>query len=364
MSRKIKIIYLIDTFKLAGAEKLLLEFCRRIDRQKFSIQVIATTMGGPLEADFLKLGIPVKIFQKKSKFDLGLILALAKYFKANQPDIVHAHLFASETWGRLGAIIAKVPKIVITEHNMNIDFSFSMHLIKTVLSWFTDKIIAVSEAVKNYSIKKEKINPKKITVIYNGIDLNKYQYRGLRQITKNKIKAVLLARMEKQKGQEYLLKAIPHIIKMIPGFELYLYGKGSLEKDYKNLADKLKISNQVKFCGITKNAAQVLNQMDLFILPSLWEGLGVVLLEAQAIGLPIIATDIPGPQEVIENEKTGILIPPKDSLAIADAVLRLANDPQMQENIIAKARKNVEENFSLSKMVADYTKLYESLTNK
>jgi glycosyltransferase involved in cell wall biosynthesis len=363
MNDKIKIVYLIDSFLSAGAENLLLNICRKIDKTKFDVSVAAVVCGGPLEAEFNKLDINVKVFNKKAKYDIGLIFDIYKFLKQIKPDIVHTHLFGADTWGRIAAILAKVPRIISTEHNMNINHSWLQKKIRLVLSWFSTNIIAVSAGVKNYSAKVEKINRDKIEVIYNGIDLDSFRFRGFDPIKPDQpIKAIIMARLTKQKGHQYLFKAIPMIIKKYPQFVLHIYGIGDLEKKLKKLAQELKIENNIKFKGETQDSAQVLAQMDLLILPSVWEGLGVVLLESQAIGLPVLAADIIGPKEVINNGKNGLLFEAKNPQAISDSVTKLISDTQLQENMIVQARKDVEQKFDLNQMVELYSNLYLKIT--
>lgn len=361
MEKKIKITYLIDTFFIGGAERLLLDICRKIDRNRFEVQVWAVVCGGPLEKDFKSLGIPVKVFKKKSRLGLGLIGQLCKELKQTKPDIVHTHLFGADTWGRLAAVLAKVPVIISTEHNMNLDYGWLKKIIKLVLSLFTDKIVAVSQAVKEYSVAKGKIKAAKIAVIYNGIDLTRFKFRGYHKIEPAKISAGVLARLAEQKGHKYLIEAIPLILAKYPGFTLHIWGEGALRSELQVQAKDLAVSKNVMFQGKTGQPEKVLPQLDLFIFPSVWEGLGIAVLEAQAVGLPVVASRIPGVDELIKNKETGLLFAPKDPRAIAAAVLAVLDNEQLQQKIVKQAHDQVQTKFSLEKMVNSYSNLYLDL---
>ncbi len=364
MPNKIKIVYIINSLALGGAEKLLLELIKKTDKDKFDISLCTINGAGPLLSEFEKLGITLKIFQKKTKFDLNVIGQSKGFLKEIKPDIVHTHLFAGDTWGRIAAILAHVPVIISTEHNINLDENWLKRIIKLILSWFTDKIIAVSQGVKDYTIKFEKINPQKLEVIYNGIDLNKFNFRGLRQIELNKINAIVVARLAEQKGHRYLLEAMPDIIKKYPGFVLNILGRGNLKDDLEKQAQDLGIANQVVFKGTSLEPEKILNQMDLFILPSVWEGLGIAIIEAQAIGLPVLASNIGGIKELIEHKKTGLLFEPKDPQAIFEAVDLLLSNPEMAKQLVENAHSQVKEKFSLDNMVTQYEKIYLKLMAK
>jgi len=362
MTEKIKIVYIINSFALGGAEKLLLDLCRQLDRQKFEPYVCTAVAGGPMAEDFEALGLPVKIFIKKSKLGLGVIWQLVKFLKEVKPQIVHTHLFGGDTWGRIAAILAGVPIIISTEHNINLDESWLKKLIKFKLAIFTKKIIAVSQSVKNYSVKKEKINPKKIAVIYNGIDLHKFSFRGYQSIDlHNKISAVTIARLEPQKGHYYLIDAMPLIIKKYPNFILNIVGAGNLENELKNQAKDLGLQDHVVFWGRRTDPENILPAMALFILPSIWEGLGIAILEAQAVGVPVLASKVGGIMEIIESGKTGLLFAPKNSEAIFQSIEKLLSDSDLQQKIVKNAHEQVKEKFSLENMVQAYEDLYLEL---
>ena len=365
IKERIKIVYIINSFALGGAERLLLDICQRLDKEKFQIAVCSATSGGPLAKDFEALNIAVKVFAKKGRLGLGLIWRIYKFLKEQKPQIVHTHLFGGDTWGRIAAILARAPIIISTEHNINLDEPGLKKKIKWLLSWPTDKIIAVSQSVKDYAVKADKIKPEKIDVIYNGIDLQKFAFRGYQAIEKNnKIKAVVLARLEPQKGHEYLLEALPLLIEKYPDFVLNIIGCGSLEKKLKNQAKDLNLGQKVVFWGRRLDPENILPQMDFFILPSLWEGLGIAILEAQAVGLPVLASKTGGIPEIIEDGKTGLLFEPANPPAIFAAIDKLLSNQELAEKMVKNAYQQVNEKFNLSKMVKAYEKLYLDLINK
>lgn len=365
MNGKIKIIYIINSFVLGGAEKMLLNLCRGLDKEKFDISVCSVTGGGVLANEFEKNNIKVKIFKKQGKVGLGVILQIYRFLKEEKPQIVHTHLFSADFWGKVAAIFAGVPVIITTEHSVNLDEKWLKQKIKWLLSFFTYKIVAVSNGVREYYVSKVKINENKFIVIYNGVDLNTFVFKGYKPVDlAQKINAIIVARLKAVKGHTYLLEAMPMIIKKYPNFILNIVGGGDLEDELKNQVKKMRLENNVIFWGEHSDVEKIFANMDLFILPSLWEGLGIVLLEAQATGLPVLSSKIPGTSEVVENEKTGLLFEVKNSQAIYDSVDKLLSNPDLYKKIVENAHLQVKEKFSLEKMVNEYEKLYTVSLNK
>lgn len=356
---KIKIVYIITSLGFGGAERPLLDLVKFINRSKLNISVATVVGGGPLEQEFKNLGVEVKVFKKKTKLGLETISSLKKYLEEKKPDIVHTHLFAGDFWGKVAARKAKVPIIVSTEQNLNLDEGWIKGLIKTKTYRFTNRVITISKAIKDYTVKAYKVNPEKIEVIYSGIDLDKFSYQpkdlGLEP------KLGIIGRLEKQKGHKYLLKALVNVLKDFPQAQLWIIGEGSLHSQLERQARQLKIDKNVKFLGARKNIPEILAGLDIFVMPSLWEGLGVAAIEAQACGVPVIASKVDGLKEVVEDKKTGLLVEPKNSRALAEAIIWSLKHPKIVKQVIINARRSVEEKFDIKKMVSKYEALYQKL---
>lgn len=361
MLKKIKIIHIITSLNFGGAERMLFDLGRRLKQDGLDIKVITVVGGGPLVSDFEREGIEVLVFYKKSKIGFGLVGQIYKYLRAEKPVIVHTHLFGGDTWGRLAAILARVPIIVSTEHNTNLDEGWFKRKIKKFLSFFTNKIVAVSEAVRNYSINVDHINKNKMVVIPNGIEMERFAAIPERKYSSPPIIGVV-GRLEKQKGHEYLFEAL-NLIKTIPWI-LWVVGDGSLKNRLERLAKDLSLRERIIFLGARSNIPEILSEIDIFVLPSLWEGLGLAVLEAAAAGKPIVASRVGGIPEVIEDRKTGILVEPKNIKSLADGLEQMLLGEGEARAMGRKAREVVAEKFNVEKMVRDYERLYEELVVK
>jgi glycosyltransferase involved in cell wall biosynthesis len=356
---KINIIQIIPTLLRGGAELLLLDLAKNLDRNRYNISILSFK-GGPLEKDFEEQGIEMEIIGKKNK--LEILWQIYKYLKNKKPQIVHTHLFGADTWGRIAAIKARVPVIITTEHNINLSEGYFKRLIKKFLSLFADRIIAVSEGVKEYSIEEEGINPDKIEVIYNGIDLNNFPFRGSKEISLENIKAGVIARLREQKGHIFLIRALPQIINKYPGFRLKIIGGGELESGLKEAVSRLNLNKYVEFFGDRQDILQILNELDLFILPSLWEGLGMSVLEAQAVGVPVLVSNTGGLKEIVRDKINGVLFEPGDSGSIFEAIDWALRNKAELPKIVSAGRKNVEDNFDLRQKIKKYEEVYQELT--
>jgi len=362
--KKIKIVHLITAMNIGGAEILLLNIAKNIDPQKFEITVATTVKGGPMTEEFLQQGVTVEIFEKKSKLGLVTILTIRKFLKKIKPDIVHTHLFGGDTWGRIAAILAGVPVIISTEHNINRDEGMMKRFVKKILSLWTKRIIAVSESVKKYSISTEHIKAKKFTIIYNAVDLDNLIFRGQRPVDLNNIKAGIIGRLTTQKGHLDLIAALPEILKNYPNFHLAIIGAGEMETELKNAIKILKLEKAVDFLGVRRDLPIVLNNLDLLLLPSVWEGFGLAAVEAMAVGVPVLASAVGGLKEIIVDKQSGFLFESQNPVAMAETVNYVLANLNLLPEVILKARHTVEEKFEIKKMVKNYEALYFELFKK
>jgi glycosyltransferase involved in cell wall biosynthesis len=356
--KKIKIIHIITSLNFGGAEIMMLDLARGFSSEFFEIKVATVVRGGSLEEDFKETGIEVRVFEKKGKVGLGVIWKLWRFLRHEKPDIVHTHLFGGDTWGRIAAILARVSVIISTEHNTNLDEGWVKRKVKKFLSLFTKKIVAVSEAVKKYSVSRDKIKEKKIIVIPNGINLDKFSGVPEKEFGDPPVIGVV-GRLEEQKGHKYLFEAL-NLIKTIPWI-LWVVGDGSKKNELERLAKDLNLRERIIFLGARRNIPEILSGIDISSFPSLWEGLGLAVLEAAAAGKPIVASRVGGIPEIISDGETGILVEPKNVKSLADGLERVLLGKIDAREMGARAKKMVQEKFGVEKMVEAYDKLYKEL---
>ncbi|MFA5076244.1 MAG: glycosyltransferase [Patescibacteria group bacterium] len=353
----IKIIQIVATLGIGGAEKMVVDLATHLPRDKYQVKVVAVVRGGILAEKLLQQGIEVKIIGKSTKLGLGTLWRLYQYLKAEQPDIIHTHLFGADTYGRLAAWLARrdgKPIIISTEHSLNYQEGKIKKWLKYRLAKVTQRIVAVSQAAKGYSVQVEKIEPNKISVIHNGVKMAKLE----KQRQHNRLIIGSISRLERDKGYTYLIKALDRIREL--NWECWLVGDGADRGRLEDLARRSDLDHRIKFFGWQLDIKRYLEQMDIFVLPSLEEGLSIALIEAGLAGLPVVATRVGGIPEVVLPNQTGILVPAKDEKNLAQALRQLILDPELRKSLGLQGQALTKEKFGLETMISEYQKLYES----
>lgn len=384
MRERINLLHVIGSLQIGGAEKLLVSTMRKIDKKRFNPIVCCTGAGGELEQNMRECGIPVKVLCSNrpgsgSFYDLIEIVRLAYFMRKNRIDIVHTHLFESNVIGRIAAKLAKVPVTVSTIHNIyhwkkgkGFKNRIKALVDKITANYFTDMLIAVSDSVRKYHIDLG-FNAKKIVILRNMVDLNEFKplhnfdpVKKRRELRLDINCPVILnvAVLSEQKGHKYLLKAAKSILTTVPNTQFLIVGDGPLKAQLMSIAKIAGVSDNVTFIGMRKDIPELLSTCDIFVMSSLWEGLPITLLEAMAMAKPIVATSVGGIPEVIENGKDGILVPPKDPEALADAIIYLLRNKEKAKEMGIAAMKKVEEQYSASVVVRKLEQLYEELLSK
>jgi len=299
---------------------------------------------------------------------------LYRFLKKSNYTIVHTHTSKAGFIGRLAAYLAKIPIVIHTVHGFAFHEQSSLleiyfySFLERLASHWCDRIVCVSEFHKKWALRLAIANKNKIIAINNGIPENRIlpsRDKGsvLKEINlTNEIVILFTGRLAPQKGVEYLLKSVPIIASKINmPFKILIIGEGPLKYYLDEMVEKLNIRRYVKFLGFRKDIGDLLNISDIVVLPSLWEGLSIALLEAMAAGKPIITTTIGSNLEVVKNEETALLVPPKNSESIAEAVIRLINNPEFAKKLGEEAKKTYQKKYTEEIMLNNYANLYFSL---
>lgn len=367
---KVRILHLITRLPVGGAERLLISVLRKLDTNRFESVVCCIQDRGELAAEVESLGIPVISLglMNKGGFDSRAKPAIVDLIKQHQIDLVHSHLYHANLYGRLAAKKAGVPAI-ISIHNTYARRKWYRHLINRWLSRYTAKIIAVSEDIRQDVVKYDGVHDDKIVTLPNGIDLDRVRTN----ISRDQARARLgygdehfligvVGRLEKQKGHIHLIRAIAALTQQnkLTNIRVLVAGDGRLRADLEQATDDLGIGGQVNFLGTRKDMAEILRALDLFVMPSLWEGLSLAMLEGMAAELPVIISDVGGAGEVLHENTYGVRTPPGDEVALAQAIVDLAENPEKRAILATKARTRVEEAYSAETMVRKLEAIYDN----
>ncbi len=354
----------------------LLELLQGLRKRGFNVET-ACPSNSALFNEVSGMGIkthPVNIVGPISpKDDVICINQLRKIILAGDYDIIHFHGSKAGMVGRIAALSARYKNNVMTVHNFiiyqevnpaqRVLFKYGEKLLSTA----TSKIITVSAALKNDLVKNFGIPEKKIVSIYNGIDIHKYsdtcdgiKTREKYGLNTDALIVGTLARMAPQKGLEYFIKAIP-LIQKNTNTKYIIAGDGPLLPLLKSQATELGLSERLSFTGHVENVPEFLSCLDIFVVPSIAEGLSITTIEAMSVGLPVIASRTGGLPELVKHGETGLLVEPRDPAKLAQAVTELLINKNKRQLMGLYAHKKASEMFSLETMIGETCRVYDEI---
>lgn len=352
-NQKNNILHISRTMDIGGAERIVYQLSSDLKDEFDSVHVAST--GGIWETELAGNNIQHhKILDVDSKNPLTMVKILSSLYriiKNNDITIVHTHHRMAAFYIRLLKIIN--PKLihVYTAHNV-----FKNKLLLYRFSLKNAKSIAVGKAV-NDNLKND-VGISDSTVIYNGVVFEKTDKLVDEVIGNTGIKVGCVARLSEQKGLTYLIDAMS-LVKQ-KDITLFIVGDGELRDELENKVKQLNLQKLVIFLGYRKDVVECINSFDFCVLPSIFEGFGLAAIESFMNGKTMVASDIPGLNEVVNN-KNGILVPVKDDVALARAIEKLATDKKLREKLAYQAKKDYETKFSYPLFLNNYRRLYRKL---
>jgi glycosyltransferase involved in cell wall biosynthesis len=372
----IKIFYVIDSFAMGGAQRQLLELLRGLNRTRYEAAVGTVWPLMDLEEEYRETGVQVYTIHKHCHWDISFSWRLARQMKAFRPHIVHAWLSTGNLWGHVAASLARVPVVLLSLRNIvkpgaEPGYYSWVHSAIHHLAGPVDAIIANSRTqLENPGVPGWK-NSGKLQVIYNGVDLRRFNLKHapawkdkLRRelgLSSNTLVVGTIGRLAPQKRQDRFLKAVRYLVDS--GYDLVavLTGEGPLRAELEGLAARLQLQDRIFFLGARQDIPELLAWFDIFVLPSDWEGFPNVILEAMAMGRPVVATDVGGVAELVLRGKTGLLLDADEPSLLAEAIKKLIDNPNLAQQMGEAGRRRAEEKFSLGRMVEQTTGLYQDL---
>ncbi len=368
----LKVIHLVEDLKIGGAERVIADTALGLDRKKYDASVWCVTRGGETASELSEKGIEVKILGISSYHNPLNTFKMIRLLKFARPDIVHTHGYFASVIGRLAARKAGIPVILAHVHSTYWEYKKRHLMIERKLSRFTHKIICCSKAVENFVKNTEKITDNKTIVIYNGVDEERFcplksptSIRAEFGMSEEAAVVGTVSSLTPHKGHEYLIQAASLVLNTLPSAKFIIVGDGPLRKRLEDQAKNLDIHPAVIFTGTRKDIPEILSLMDVFVLPShTREGLGIAIIEAMAAERPVVATEIGGIPEVVNDGETGLLVPPGDAEALSKAIIELLRNPKKTKEMGVKGRTRVKEKFTTKKMLSEIEHVYMSLINR
>lgn len=369
-SGKTKILFVITKSNFGGAQHYVYDLARGLPRDKFEAVVACGGSGALVDKlnEVQVRTIPLPLARDINPLrDFTSFFALVRLFRTERPNVVHLNSAKASGLGALAARLSGVPNIIFTAHGwaFNEDRSLLSRTAIRLFSWLTvilaHKTIAVSEAVRrdtqNWPFIKNNV-----ATIHNGVDsilfLSREEARAKLGLSPDAFIVGTIAELHPNKGLSFAIEAIAKLSKKYPDIYYAILGDGE-EKDRLNASVEAQgLHGRVLMLGFVKDASTYLKALDCFVLPSAKEGLPYVILEAGLAELPVIATSVGGIPEVVEDQKTGLLIPARDVVAITNTLDQLISSPTLCTSLENSLQEKVRQDFSLERMVADTAKLY------
>ncbi len=371
--KKIRICQLITELVPGGAERIVYDLAHRLTTSKtggvrFDVEVAA--LRGGAVADWLgREGIPTTVLGVRGKTDLAKLARLAGFFRRGRFDLVHTHLFHADLAGRLAGWVSNVPHLVHTVHAMEHRFRPWQFAFARLLSERCDRIVCVSQGVRDHHAAKSGLPLSRYVVIPNGVDVDAFardesQRQKLRRqwgVREGEILLGFVGRLHVDKGADVLLEAMAILGGRGSGVRLVMAGQGPQQKI---IEDQIRGEGlaSVRLLGFRSDVPAILSAADVFAMPSRREGLPLAAAEAMAASLPVVGTDVVGLAEIIRHGQTGLVVPSEDPRALADAIERLADDPGLRGQMGLAALTRVREFFTIEKMLTAHERLYVEVT--
>ena len=360
------ILYITNHLNTGGITSYCLTLATGMKHKGHNVYLASST--GDLVEQFSEQGlvffkIPIKTKCEASPKILLSFLKLRKFIRQNQIDILHAHSRTTMVLAAWLSYVSGIPYLA-TAHGF-----FKAHFWRRAFPCWGLRTIAISDPVGEHLVRDFKIEASKVKVIYNGIDINKFGSGfgvGSSELKRkfglgDAVVIGIIARLADVKGHIYIIGAMPEILKVIPDAQLLIVGEGKMKPELLELSRRLSLEKSIFFVPSVLDTREALAAMDIFVMPSLKEGLGLSLMEAMACGLPVIGSAVGGIKTLITHQQNGLLVQPQDVKGLAQAVLELLQDEYKAKTLGAKAKVFIAEHFSQEKMVSQTEALYEEV---
>lgn len=359
MPEMIRIAHVALQLETGGMERLLAEFARHADRSRFEAEFVAIGVAGRIAGDIEAAGSRVTALNARPGVRPSIIFHLARLFRERRIDIVHAHNTKPLLYAGPAAKLAEVRGVAYTRHGQRRGATRRQNALYRLASRCADRIICVSKDSMRCCLR-EGVDPRSIHTIWNGIDLERFNWAGVTSGGP----ALFVGRLTPEKDVATLLHAASIVAARDRSFRLLVAGDGPCAADLRDLAASLNLGRHVQFLGEARDVRPLLNGASMFVLPSVSEGLPLTVLEAMACGLPVVATDVGGTPEAVEDGRTGLLVPPRSPSPLAEAILRLRGDEASAREMGREGRWRAEASFDVRGMVSRYESLYEDMLHR
>ena len=369
---------MIDSLGPGGAEQLMPTILKNLQKAGFNIRVCALQIraGNPIASELQRLGLPVDLIPIRNLRQPLNLIHILRYLRLHRPQLLHTQLEFADTLGTLAAKILGIPS-VSTVHTLDVFPEKKSAWGRMKLRWFLlgrfcDRVIAVSEKTRRHYLQAGGLPHDKVITLYNGVDISRFKKMDETQTVKLRKELQLplssqiimtVAVLREPKGIQFMIRALPAILEQCPDVHYLIVGDGVHRAVLSELVAGLAIENHVTFAGHRTDIPDLLACCDVFVLPTLKDALPTVLIEALAAEKPIIASNVGGVPEIIENGVNGLLVAPGEPSKLVEACLRLLKDNELSGQIILAGSETVRQRFNIDTQIEQLSRMYEELTS-
>lgn len=363
----IRVAYLVEQILPGGAERQLFNLLQSVDQSRFDLSIVAGAGSGFMLDEYQRLGIPITFVKSARGGGKLATMGAVNAVRRGRPHVLHGFQFTANAWGAAARLTFGSIVFIAGARGMQPDLTLSQRLARDAIRRCADHVVTNSVA-QTAELYDAGIPSRRVSVIPNGVDISRFPYPGDRQAARSALHLPangpvigMVASFYPVKRWDVFLSAAARVARQRPDVNIVCIGEGSLRPAIEESARRLGISGQTRFTGARRDVPALLPGLDVLALSSDTEGLPNSVLEAMASGLPIVATDVGGVAEAVDEGRTGLLTPRADSAAMADGILSLLDKPRRAEEMGAAGRARVEADFSMDTATKATMDLYERL---
>ena len=368
--RKLNVLQVCDHLgwegsRMHGVKRLFAWMIPRFDQSRFNVSLVSLRKKDLSEETLESFGVDIT-YLHKSKFDPATLPALLKVIDRKQIDILHLHGYGATTFGRLAGAMRGIPTL-LHEHANLTDTPWFQKVADRMLEPMTDIAIAVSQSTADFVIKARQMPEHKVKVVYLGVPLEEFSRprsdaeraaaRVEHGMSPDDFIVGCVTRLHDSKGNSYLVDAARQVIDQRPAAKFYLFGEGPLLESLEQQARALGLGDRFVFGGFARDVASVVSAFDISVFPSLWEGTPLTVFEALAMGKPIVATDADGLLDVLAHDRDAIIVPKRNAVALAGAIVRMMDEPATRARL-GEAARVTSKQYDIGAFVAKMERLY------
>jgi glycosyltransferase involved in cell wall biosynthesis len=361
------IVFCITDLDRGGAEQALVQIVTRLDRREWSPHVICLTGEGELAVELREAGVPVTCLHAKRWWNLGVLFRLKRELRRLRPAVLQTFLYHANILGRVAGRMARVPVIVSGIRVAERRSRFRLWLDRATDRWVS-RHVCVSEGVAKFSTETGGLANEKIVVIPNGVEFERFAGALPADLSvlglgpEHRV-VLFVGRLDPQKGISILLDAMRELSRdsRFEGTHLLLAGEGPLRGEIEVFARENRLEDRVHLLGRRNDVPALMKAADCLVLPSLWEGMPNVVLEAMAAGLPVVATAVEGTSELVQCGETGLLVPAGDVRGLLAGIVQVLSDAEFAQGIARSAQVTVRKRFAWEAVAGAYGSLYREL---